>query len=55
MHYNVLPSLMLVSVVMADKLSVGASGLWLRSLPGLVMALVCFGLFTGLLGDQPAQ
>ncbi len=47
MHYNVLPSVMLVSVVMADKLSVGVSGLWLRALPGLVVALVGFGLFTG--------
>ncbi len=47
MHYNVLPSVMLVSVAMADKLSVGVAGLWLRSLPGVILALVGFGLFTG--------
>ncbi len=54
MHYNVLPSVMLVSVVMADKLSVGVSGLWLRSLPGLVVALLGFGLLTGF-GFHPAS
>ena len=47
MHYNLLPSVVLVAVVMADKLNTGIRGLWLRSLPGMVGAMVVGGLFTG--------
>ena len=47
MHYNLLPSVVLVAVVMADKLNTGIRGLWLRSLPGMAAAMVVGGLFTG--------
>ncbi len=47
MHFNVLPSAVLLSVVFADKINTGIRGLWLHSLPGLVGALVVAGLMTG--------
>jgi diguanylate cyclase len=47
MHYNLLPSVVLAAVVMADKLNTGIRGLWLRSLPGMFGAMVAGGLFTG--------
>ncbi len=36
MHFNVLPSAVLLTVVTADKVNSGVRGLWLRSLPGLI-------------------
>jgi diguanylate cyclase len=47
MHFNVLPSVVLVSVVMADKLNTGIRGLWLRSLPGMFVAVLAGGALTG--------
>ncbi|MFP7721782.1 diguanylate cyclase [Lysobacter sp. A3-1-A15] len=47
MHFNLLPSAVLLTVVTADKINSGVRGLWLRSLPGMFGALVLFGLFTG--------
>ena len=47
MHFNLLPSAVLISVTTADKINSGVRGLWLRSLPGMIAAPVVFGLLTG--------
>lgn len=47
MHFNALPSAVLLTVVMADKINTGVRGLWLRSLPGMVVALLGGGAITG--------
>lgn len=47
MHFNALPSAVLLSVVMADKINTGVRGLWLRSLPGMIVALLVGGALTG--------
>jgi diguanylate cyclase len=47
MHFNVLPSVVLLAVVFADKLNTGIRGLWLRALPGMVVALLAMGVATG--------
>jgi len=54
MHFNLLPSVVLLSVVVADKLNTGVRGLWLRSLPGMAGAVLVVGLFTGF-AWQPAS
>lgn len=40
MHFNLLPSVLLIAVVIADKVNTGVRGLWLWSLPGMLAALV---------------
>ena len=40
MHFNVLPSVVLISVVIADKLNSGIRGLWLRALPFMAAGLL---------------
>jgi diguanylate cyclase len=47
MHFNVLPSVVLMAVVVADKLNTGIRGLWARSLPWMAGGLVLGGLATG--------
>ena len=47
MHFNLMPSVVLLTVVTADKINSGIRGLWLRSLPGVVIAMLAAGLFTG--------
>lgn len=47
MHFNLLPSVVLLSVVSADKINSGIRGLWLRSVPGMLLAMLAMGLFTG--------
>ena len=47
MHFNLLPSAVLLTVATADKINSGVRGLWLRSLPGVALAIVLAGLFTG--------
>jgi diguanylate cyclase len=47
MHFNLLPSVVLLAVVSADKINSGIRGLWLRSLPGMLLAIVVGGLLTG--------
>ena len=51
MHFNLLPSVVLVTVVMADKVSIGVRGLWLRSLPGMVGAVGLGAAVTGFAVD----
>lgn len=47
MQFNLLPSVVLLTVVNADKVNSGVRGLWQRSLPGMVGALLVGGIFTG--------
>ena len=47
MHFNLLPSVILLTVVTADKINSGIRGLWLRSVPGTLIALLGVGLLTG--------
>lgn len=47
MHFNLLPSVMLLTVATADKINSGIRGLWLRALPGMLAALVLTCVFTG--------
>lgn len=39
MHFNLLPSVMLIMATTFDKLNTGIRGLWLRSLPGMFGAM----------------
>ncbi len=47
MHFNLLPSVILLTVVTADKVNSGIRGLWLRALPGMFLAILVGGLLTG--------
>ncbi len=47
MHFNLLPSAVLLSVSLADKINTGVRWLWLRSLPGMFAAVLAGGLATG--------
>lgn len=55
MHFNLLPSVVLVTVVTADKINSGIRGLWLRSLPVLVLALLVTGWLTGYATSIPSS
>lgn len=46
-HFNALPTVVLLTVVTADKVNAGVRGLWLRSLPGMAAALLATGVLTG--------
>lgn len=47
MHFNLLPSTLIVTLTTVDKISTGMRGLWLRSLPGLLLAGLATALVTG--------
>lgn len=47
MHFNLLPSAVLATVVTADKVNSGVPGLWLRAIPGMVLAMLVVGLVKG--------
>ncbi|HEX5693875.1 MAG TPA: diguanylate cyclase [Arenimonas sp.] len=47
MHFNLLPSAVLATVVTADKVNSGVPGLWLRAIPGMMLAMLVVGLVTG--------
>lgn len=53
MHFNLLPSAILLTVVSADKINTGVRGLWLRSLPGMGFGVFAMGTLTGF-SMQPA-
>jgi diguanylate cyclase len=55
MHFNLLPSAVLLTVVMADKVNTGVRGLWLRSLPGMVGAIALGAVATGFAVDYPTS
>lgn len=47
MHFNLLPSVLLLTVATADKINTGVRGLWLRALPAMVVGVLAAGLTTG--------
>lgn len=47
LHFNLLPSAVLLTVVSADKINTGIRNLWLYSLPGMIVAMLGVGLLTG--------
>src|SRR5690606_27244383 len=47
MLFTALPSALLVTVATSDKINSGIRGLWLRSLPGMFLAVLVGGLLTG--------
>ena len=47
MHFNLLPSVVLVTVASADKINIGVRGLLLRSLPGVLLGALIMGVLTG--------
>ena len=47
MHFNLLPSVLLVTLTMVDKITTGIRGLWARSLPGMAGAAVAGAAFNG--------
>ena len=47
MHFNLLPSVLLVTLTMVDKITTGIKGLWLRSLPGMLVAGLASAVATG--------
>jgi diguanylate cyclase (GGDEF) domain len=47
MHFNLLPSVLLVTLTMVDKITTGIRGLWVRSLPGMAGAAVAGAAFNG--------
>lgn len=44
MQFNLLPSAMLLIVATADKINSGVRGLWWRSFPGMILALLVAGV-----------
>jgi diguanylate cyclase len=55
MHFNLLPSAVLLTVVTADKINSGVRGLWLRSLPGMLAAIVLGAALTGFAVEYPTS
>lgn len=51
MHFNLLPSAVLLTVVIADKINSGVRGLWQRSLPGMALAVLVGGVLNGFAVD----
>ncbi|GAB2501363.1 diguanylate cyclase [Arenimonas alkanexedens] len=47
LHFNLLPSVLLLTMALADKVNSGIRGLWLRSLPAMALGLLGAGLLTG--------
>ncbi|MBD8873401.1 sensor domain-containing diguanylate cyclase [Rhodanobacter sp. DHB23] len=47
MHFNLLPAVLLPTVATADKINTGIRGLWLRSLPVMLLGVLVGGLPTG--------
>ncbi|MGY0556659.1 diguanylate cyclase [Lysobacter sp. A421] len=47
MHFNLLPSVLIITLATVDKISTGIPGLWIRSMPGLLLALAATTVLTG--------
>jgi diguanylate cyclase len=47
MHFNLLPSALLLALTSVDKISTGIRGLWRRSLPGMLAGVALGALATG--------
>ncbi len=55
MHFNLLPSAMLVTVATADKINAGVRGLWSRSLLGMLAAILASAALNGFQADIPTS
>ncbi|QIL20808.1 diguanylate cyclase [Thermomonas sp. HDW16] len=55
MQFNLLPSVMLMTVSTADKINAGVRGLWLRALPGMFLALLAMGAVNGFAVRYPTS
>lgn len=55
LHFNLLPSMLLVTLTTVDKISTGISGLWLRSIPGLLLGGIGAALIGGLHFDPATR
>jgi len=47
MHFNLLPSVLILTLTMVDKITTGIRGLWARSLPGMAGAAAASTAITG--------
>ncbi len=47
MHFNLLPSALILTLTMVDKITTGMHGLWARSIPVMVLAGVASAALTG--------
>jgi diguanylate cyclase len=47
MEFNLLPSVLLVTLTIVDKVAIGVQGLWLRSVPGMLGAALAVAVCTG--------
>lgn len=47
LHFNLLPSVLLVTLATVDKISSGVPRLWLKSLPGMALGMLAAGGATG--------
>lgn len=47
MHFNLLPSTLIITLTTVDKISTGIRNLWLRSMPGLLLAVGAATVLTG--------
>ncbi|AOG21571.1 sensor domain-containing diguanylate cyclase [Acidovorax sp. RAC01] len=47
MHFNLLPSVLIVALTMVDKITTGIRGLWARAIPGMLAAGTVSALATG--------
>ena len=55
MHFNLLPSTLLVTLATVDKIHTGISGLWLWSLPGVLAGILGMSLLTGFAFDPASS
>jgi len=46
-HFNLLPSALLITLATVDKINTGVRGLWWRSLPGMALAMLAAALLSG--------
>lgn len=47
MQFNLLPSTLIITLTTVDKISTGIHRLWLRSMPGLLLAVLATAVMTG--------
>ena len=48
MHFNLLPSVLIITLTMVDKITTGIRGLWARSIPAMLGGMVAGAAFAGL-------